>query len=62
VISKDDIEAMAHTKEQKEFWEVPMKIEVGKTYEVLIEGPSKRSETHFQGRNSANKVIIFPKY
>ena len=34
MISKDDIEAMAHTKEQKEFWEVPMKIEVGKTYEV----------------------------
>ena len=32
MISKDDINAMAHTKEQKQFWEVPMKVEVGKTY------------------------------
>lgn len=24
MISKDDIDAMAHTKEQKEYWEVPM--------------------------------------
>ena len=34
---------------------------IGKVYRVLIEGTSKRSEEHFQGRNSANKVVIFPK-
>jgi tRNA-2-methylthio-N6-dimethylallyladenosine synthase len=35
--------------------------EVGKEYEVLAEGISKRSAEHFFGRNSQNKVIIFPK-
>jgi tRNA-2-methylthio-N6-dimethylallyladenosine synthase len=34
---------------------------VGKTFEVLIEGTSKRSEEHLFGRNSQNAVIIFPK-
>jgi len=34
---------------------------VGKTYEVLVEGTSKRSEDHLYGRNSQNAVIIFPK-
>lgn len=34
---------------------------IGKEYLVLIEGPSKRSDEYFQGRNSANKVVIFPK-
>lgn len=33
---------------------------IGKTYEVLIEGPSKRSQAYLQGRNSANKVVVFP--
>ncbi|NQZ79147.1 MAG: tRNA (N6-isopentenyl adenosine(37)-C2)-methylthiotransferase MiaB [Ekhidna sp.] len=32
---------------------------VGKTYKVLVEGKSKRSVEQMQGRNSANKVIIF---
>lgn len=35
--------------------------DVGKTFKVLIEGYSKRSKEHLQGRNSANKVVIFPK-
>ncbi len=33
---------------------------VGKVYQVLVEGPSKRSADFWQGRNSANKVVIFP--
>ncbi len=37
------------------------KLDLGKTFKVLIEGPSKRSDEFLQGRNSANKVIIFPK-
>ncbi|HHP7242343.1 MAG TPA: tRNA (N6-isopentenyl adenosine(37)-C2)-methylthiotransferase MiaB [Cyclobacteriaceae bacterium] len=35
------------------------KLDVGKTFDVLIEGLSKRSKNQFKGRNSANKVIIF---
>lgn len=34
---------------------------INKTYKVLIEGTSKKSDAHFQGRNTANKVIVFPK-
>jgi len=34
---------------------------IGETYKVLIEGFSKRSKADLQGRNSANKVIVFPK-
>lgn len=35
--------------------------DIGKTFEVLIEGDSKRSELDFKGRNTQNKMIIFPK-
>jgi len=35
--------------------------DVGKSFEVLIEGTSKRSEEHLVGRNSQNKMIIFPR-
>jgi len=35
--------------------------DIGQTYEVLVEGDSKRSADEFKGRNSQNKVIIFPK-
>ena len=35
--------------------------DVGKTFKVLIEGTSKRSEEQLQGRNTANKVIVFPR-
>ena len=35
------------------------KLDIGKTFEVLVEGVSKRSNEKVQGRNSANKVIIF---
>lgn len=36
--------------------------DIGKTFKVLIEGVSKKSEDELQGRNSANKVIVFPKH
>jgi tRNA-2-methylthio-N6-dimethylallyladenosine synthase len=35
--------------------------DIGKTFEVLIEGDSKRSADDFKGRSSQNKMIIFPK-
>jgi len=37
------------------------RLDLNKTHQVLIEGFSKRSEEFLQGRNSANKVIVFPK-
>ncbi len=37
------------------------KLDVGKVFEVLIEGPSRKSSDYLQGRNSQNKVVIFPK-
>ena len=37
------------------------KRDIGKTFQVLIEGASKRSADQLYGRNSQNKVIIFPK-
>ncbi|MBK8444853.1 MAG: tRNA (N6-isopentenyl adenosine(37)-C2)-methylthiotransferase MiaB [Sphingobacteriales bacterium] len=35
--------------------------DVGKIYEVLVEKTSKRSDEEMCGRNSQNKMIIFPK-
>ena len=35
--------------------------DVGKSFEVLIEGYSKRSHDDFFGRTQQNKVIVFPK-
>jgi tRNA-2-methylthio-N6-dimethylallyladenosine synthase len=35
--------------------------DVGKVFKVLIEGESKRSKEFLQGRNSQNKVVIFPR-
>ncbi|MCI5081472.1 MAG: tRNA (N6-isopentenyl adenosine(37)-C2)-methylthiotransferase MiaB [Saprospiraceae bacterium] len=35
--------------------------DIGKTFKVLIEGDSKRSDQDFKGRNSQNKMIVFPK-
>lgn len=37
------------------------KKEIGKTFKVLIEGDSKKSDMEFKGRNSQNKMLVFPK-
>ena len=37
------------------------KRDVGKCFEVLIEGDSKKSEAEWMGRTSQNKVVVFPK-
>ena len=34
--------------------------DVNKVHKVLIEGYSKRSKEHLQGRTSTNKVVVFP--
>ncbi|MCB0554930.1 MAG: tRNA (N6-isopentenyl adenosine(37)-C2)-methylthiotransferase MiaB, partial [Phaeodactylibacter sp.] len=35
--------------------------DIGKTFQVLIEGDSRKSDQEFKGRNSQNKMIVFPK-
>ena len=35
--------------------------DIGKTFEVLVEGTSKRSREQLFGRNEQNKVIVFPR-
>lgn len=34
---------------------------IGKIHKVLVEGTSKRSDEHLQGRNDQNKVVVFPR-
>lgn len=34
---------------------------IGKTYEVLVEGVSKRSRDDFYGRTEQNRVVVFPR-
>ena len=38
-----------------------LKKHVGKTEEVLIEKPSKKSDQHWAGRNTQNTMVVFPK-
>lgn len=35
--------------------------EIGKTFKVLIEGDSRKSDQDFCGRNTQNKMVVFPK-
>nr|MBP7644047.1 TRAM domain-containing protein [Saprospiraceae bacterium] len=35
--------------------------DIGKTFKVLIEGNSKKSDLEWKGRNSQNKMVVFPK-
>lgn len=37
------------------------KKDIGKTFKVLIEGDSKKSDRDWKGRTSQNKMVIFPK-
>jgi tRNA-2-methylthio-N6-dimethylallyladenosine synthase len=37
------------------------KADIGKIFRVLIEGDSKKSDLEFKGRNSQNKMLVFPK-
>ncbi len=46
---------------QREHGALQNQKDVGKTFKVLIEGVSKKSEDQLYGRNDQNKVIVFPK-
>jgi tRNA-2-methylthio-N6-dimethylallyladenosine synthase len=64
---KDDIPDEIKTKRLNEIISLQnylsaksKKQDIGKVFEVLIEGPSKRSPDHLSGRTSQNKVAVFP--
>ncbi len=46
---------------QNELSAISNKNDIGKEYEVLVEGFSKRSKEQLFGRTSQNKVVIFPR-
>ncbi len=63
---EDDIAYEEKTRRLEEIIDLQRKLslesnqrDVGKVFEVLIEGESKRSKEQLFGRNSQNKVIIF---
>lgn len=65
---KDDVPEDLKTKRLEEVIAIQRKLsfesnkkDVGKTFKVLVEGTSKRNENELFGRNSQNKVVIFPK-
>jgi tRNA-2-methylthio-N6-dimethylallyladenosine synthase len=65
---KDDVPDEVKKRRLKEIIELQNMLslesnrrDIGKTFIVLTEGDSKKSETDWMGRNSQNKVIVFPK-
>jgi tRNA-2-methylthio-N6-dimethylallyladenosine synthase len=64
---KDDIPEEIKTRRLNEIISLQNKIsgrskkmDVGRVFEVLIEGYSKRSKDNLSGRTSQNKVVVFP--
>ncbi len=45
---------------QREISLVHNQQDIGKTYKILVDGISKKSDLEYRGRNSQNKVIVFP--
>ncbi len=65
---KDDIPEEVKKRRLQEIVELQNRLslesnkkDIGKTFKVLIEGDSKRSDKDWMGRNSQNKVVVFPK-
>lgn len=65
---KDDVSLDVKKERLQEIVELQGKLsvasnksDIGKTFAVLIEGESKRSDKDWMGRSSQNKVIVFPK-
>lgn len=65
---EDDVPETVKKRRLQEIVEVQNRLsresnlkDIGKTFKVLIEGNSKRSDADWMGRNSQNKVLVFPK-
>ncbi len=66
---KDDVLEEIKTRRLNEVIQLQNKLslesnknDIGKTFEVLVEGYSKKSDEMLFGRTSQNKVVVFPKY
>jgi tRNA-2-methylthio-N6-dimethylallyladenosine synthase len=64
----DDIPDTVKKKRLQEIVEIQGKLsfesnknDIGKKFTVLIEGDSKKNDREWKGRNSQNKMIVFPK-
>jgi len=64
----DDIQADVKKRRLNEIIRVQNQVslrhnqrDIGNVFEVLIEGNSKRSDDYWKGRNSQNKMVVFPK-
>ncbi|MDF1574976.1 MAG: tRNA (N6-isopentenyl adenosine(37)-C2)-methylthiotransferase MiaB [Bacteroidales bacterium] len=65
---KDDVPEAVKTRRLNEIIKLQSRLslnskkkDLGKTFEVLVEGTSKKSEEQLFGRTSQNKVVVFPK-
>lgn len=65
---EDDVDEETKKRRLSEVIDVQQKLslesnqkDIGKIFEVLVEGVSKKSENHYYGRNTQNKVIVFSK-
>jgi tRNA-2-methylthio-N6-dimethylallyladenosine synthase len=65
---KDDVSKAVKARRLNEIIELQSKLsleskekDVGQSFEVLVEGTSKKSEEQLYGRTSQNKVVVFPK-
>ena len=65
---KDDVPELVKKRRLQEIIEVQNRLsknsnlkDLGKTFKVLVEGDSKRSELDWVGHTSQNKVVVFPK-
>ena len=65
---QDDVPEEVKTRRLTEIIELQGKLseeskrnDVGKVFEVLVEGVSKKSADHLYGRTSQNKVVVFPR-
>lgn len=65
---KDDVPEEIKKKRLQEIVDLQSRLsfesnkrDLGKTFNVLIEGDSKKNDKEWKGRNSQNKVVVFPK-
>jgi tRNA-2-methylthio-N6-dimethylallyladenosine synthase len=65
---KDDIAEMVKKRRLSEIINLQHELslernkqDLNKIHKVLVEGFSKKSDQHLYGRNTANKVVVFPK-
>jgi tRNA-2-methylthio-N6-dimethylallyladenosine synthase len=65
---KDDVAGEVKSRRLKEIIDLQQELsyrsnlaDVGKTFEVLVENFSKKSQKELSGRNSQNKMVVFPR-